>query len=392
MIQQVKESFCAERKSTKKQHQSFPHGPSIHTVGSFKKLFPFFISMDTTTLRFAPSDYGTPEFNSPLEPNGPAAMMLAMAEAFGLEWNDTFVTTTSSELLNETYQDNNSTAGSVDNEPQFYSPLYRIIGTFFQGIIFLVGVLGNAMVVYVVAKSKAMRSPTNCYLVSLAIADCITLIASVPQEILSYYLVGNKWIWGSIGCAGFIYSQKVSINASALSLTAFTVERYIAICHPMRAHSVCTVRRAKKILIGVWIFAVCYCSPWLFLTTTIPLEYKGYNDSVECVHKVNRKNDIYIAYYMADLVTFYVIPLILSTILYTRIARTLFLSNRATRSQEYNAPGGQLTAAPTSTKSHSSRVQVSVYFTSLSQSYRLIVLRFSAMFLLYKRGTIYTSI
>nr|CAD7426975.1 unnamed protein product [Timema monikensis] len=83
-----------------------------------------------------------------------------------------------------------------------------------------------------------MRSPKR---MSMAVADCVVLLASVPNEILYYYLVGNLWIWGDVGCAGFIFFQNLGINASSLSLVAFTVERYIAICHPLKAHTVCTV-------------------------------------------------------------------------------------------------------------------------------------------------------
>lgn len=74
-------------------------------------------------------------------------------------------------------------------DPIYYTYSYRFVGTFFQGLIFLIGVLGNILVVFVVARNKSMHSPTNCYLVSLAIADCIVLLAAIPQELVSYYLV-----------------------------------------------------------------------------------------------------------------------------------------------------------------------------------------------------------
>lgn len=112
-------------------------------------------------------------------------------------------------------------------DPVYFSHSYRIVGTFFQGLIFLIGVLGNILVVFVVAKTKSMHSPTNCYLVSLAIADCIVLIAAIPQEIVSYYIVGSRWIWGDVGCALLIFFQNLGINASSLSLAAFTIERYV---------------------------------------------------------------------------------------------------------------------------------------------------------------------
>jgi len=64
-----------------------------------------------------------------------------------------------------------------------------------------------------------------------------------------------------------VFTQYLGVNVSSLSITAFTVERYIAICHPMRAQTMCTVRRAKRIIVVLWTFGVTYCAPWLGLTT-----------------------------------------------------------------------------------------------------------------------------
>ncbi len=100
--------------------------------------------------------------------------------------------------------------------------------------------------------------------------------------------------------------------------------RYIAICKPFLAQTMCTVNRAKKIIGGVWIFAFVYCFPWLFLTSTFPIFYKGYSDVKICEFKLSREQ--YLGYYFTDLIVFYVIPLLLSVILYTQIARILYKS------------------------------------------------------------------
>lgn len=65
------------------------------------------------------------------------------------------------------------------------------------------------LLLQVVYRTRSMHSPTNCYLVSLAAADCVVLIASVPNEILSYYVIGSQWIWGPIGCAIFVFLQNL---------------------------------------------------------------------------------------------------------------------------------------------------------------------------------------
>lgn len=106
-----------------------------------------------------------------------------------------------STLANETAANCNanwSTAaptGPVYLDPSYYSMNYRIVGTVFQGIVFAVGVLGNIMVVIVVWQTRSMHTPTNCYLVSLSVADFMVLIASVPNEIIAYYLLGESFFY-----------------------------------------------------------------------------------------------------------------------------------------------------------------------------------------------------
>lgn len=71
------------------------------------------------------------------------------------------------------------------------------------------------------------------------------------------------WKYPSITLAaqGCVLCQK----CESAVLFFFCAHRYIAICHPMKAQTVCTVSRAKRIITGVWIFTCVYCMLWLFL-------------------------------------------------------------------------------------------------------------------------------
>ena len=71
----------------------------------------------------------------------------------------------------------------VCSQPEYYGQVYGLVGSLFQSSILLVGVLGNLMVVVTVRGTKSLHTTTNCYLVSLALADLITLLSSVPQVV-----------------------------------------------------------------------------------------------------------------------------------------------------------------------------------------------------------------
>ncbi|KAM9494969.1 thyrotropin-releasing hormone receptor b [Clarias gariepinus] len=217
----------------------------------------------------------------------------------------------------ETFTSSNHTLG-----PWMDSGLeYKVISTLLVFTICVLGIVGNVMVILVVLTTKHMRTPTNCYLVSLAVADLTVLTAAgLPNVADSVY---GSWVFGHAGCLGITYFQYLGINASSCSITAFTVERYIAICHPIKAQSLCTYARAKRIILTVWLFTSLYCVMWFYLSDTKELEYSDVT-VVTCGYRVSR--ELYLPIYFFDFSVFFVLPLALATVLYGLIARILFLN------------------------------------------------------------------
>uniref|UniRef100_A0A8C0UBN8 Thyrotropin-releasing hormone receptor n=1 Tax=Cyanistes caeruleus TaxID=156563 RepID=A0A8C0UBN8_CYACU len=183
-----------------------------------------------------------------------------------------------------------------------------------------VGIAGNAMVVLVVLRTKHMVTPTNCYLVSLAVADLIVLLAAGLPNISE---VLASWVYGYAGCLCITYLQYLGINISAWSIAAFTVERYIAICHAIKAQLLCTVSRARRIIASLWLFTSLYCLMWFFLVDTTQVTFSD-GAQVTCGYRVSRS--LYMPIYFLDFAVFYVIPLGLATVLYGLIARILLAS------------------------------------------------------------------
>jgi len=63
---------------------------------------------------------------------------------------------------------------------------------------------------------------------------------------------------------------EITSSASILTIVAFTVERYVAICHPLRAHTYTRPSRAVKTVLVVWIVAVVSALPYPIHTRIYP--------------------------------------------------------------------------------------------------------------------------
>ncbi|XP_022239323.1 pyrokinin-1 receptor-like, partial [Limulus polyphemus] len=135
--------------------------------------------------------------------------------------------------------------------------------TAIYSVILLTGVIGNIFTCVVIARNKYMHTATNYYLFSLAVSDVLLLVLGLPQEI---YLLWQSYpyIFGESFCIIRGLTSETSTNASILTITAFTVERYLAICHPLRAYRMSQLPRAIKIIIGIWVVAALCSVPVVF--------------------------------------------------------------------------------------------------------------------------------
>ncbi|CAN9500974.1 unnamed protein product [Ophioblennius macclurei] len=118
-------------------------------------------------------------------------------------------------------------------------------------LIFLVGIVGNALTCTVIARNKVMWTPTNYYLFSLAVSDLLVLLLGMPLEL--YELWQNyPFLLGEAGCYFKTFLFEMVCLASILNVTALSVERYIAVVHPLRAKYVVTRTHAKRVIVTVW--------------------------------------------------------------------------------------------------------------------------------------------
>ncbi|XP_060554067.1 orexin receptor type 2-like [Ruditapes philippinarum] len=132
---------------------------------------------------------------------------------------------------------------------------------------FVVGVVGNILVCFAVWINKDLRTITNIFMVNLSIADLLIIIFCLPSALLVD--VTATWFLGTIACKIHIFLATLTISVSVMTLCAISVERWYAICHPLRFHS--TVRRARYIIIIIWIASACIAVPELITSTVVPL-------------------------------------------------------------------------------------------------------------------------
>ncbi|XP_044271458.1 octopamine receptor Oamb [Tribolium madens] len=177
-------------------------------------------------------------------------------------------------------------------------------------------IVGNCLVIAAVFCSSKLRSVTNLFIVSLAVADLLVGVAVLPFS--ATWEVFKVWIFGDVWCNMWLALDVWMCTASILNLCAISLDRYVAVTRPITYPSIMSPSRAKLLIAGLWVLSFVICFPPLV----------GWKETERrCPWKCELTNEAGYVVYSA-LGSFY-IPMFVMLFFYWRIYRAAIRTTRA---------------------------------------------------------------
>ena len=215
------------------------------------------------------------------------------------------------------------------------TPGYVTIFSILAPIVSAIGIVGIITTIIVLSR-KSLCTSTNCYLIALSVADLGFLIVLFPRFFERHltnekqaYLFGIFFNYARIFMTTFL-SASVWINV------VLAAERYIAIVHPLRANMICSIRRARFVIIVVYIYSFVIWIPYFFEYKVVTATYEAYcMGSTTFMHTapwlfVNSKGkEIY--RWIADCTLSAILPFLFLLVLNTRLIYEIRVSTRYIR-------------------------------------------------------------
>ncbi|CAD1480201.1 unnamed protein product [Heterotrigona itama] len=201
--------------------------------------------------------------------------------------------------------------------------LYFLLDFFHQYYIpsiILLGLVGNLLSCVVFLNTHLRIRSSSYYLAALATADfgfLITLLLVWLNNTIGWK-VFNKDGW----CETLVYVSAVCSSLSVWLIVAFTVERFIAVQYPLHRPHICTIARAKTIVLVLVILALASHS-YSFVTAGVTIR-----DGEEyCDLKVEYLETMKIIS-IIDSIASLIAPLVLIIVMNTMIMRNLLRFSR----------------------------------------------------------------
>ncbi|XP_038622338.1 C-C chemokine receptor type 3-like [Tachyglossus aculeatus] len=127
---------------------------------------------------------------------------------------------------------------------QLLPPLYSLV--------FIVGLVGNVVVVLILIKYRRLRIVTNIYLLNLAFSDLLFLF-TLPFWI--HTEVKSEWVFGNSMCKFVSGLYHMGLYSEIFFIVLLTIDRYLAIVHVVFALQVRTVTFGIVTSAITWVLA-----------------------------------------------------------------------------------------------------------------------------------------
>ena len=175
--------------------------------------------------------------------------------------------------MNTALQENDSSLDNcLDCElqdcPVGFSQTSQVIFTLICLISGTFAIGGNFAILVALYRTSVLSTRVNSYYIaSLAFADFMIGLAMTPLYICYALAYDTLWL---IKIEGYLWI--VTVTATTYSLSAVSLDRFVAVVYPLHYHQVMTDRRCRAVLFLVWFASVIFGSPRLVLDDFVKLE------------------------------------------------------------------------------------------------------------------------
>ncbi|KAM4529391.1 C-C chemokine receptor type 6a [Fundulus diaphanus] len=165
--------------------------------------------------------------------------------------------------INPIYDYDDDYTNSSTESPCEFSTSYSVslvVGPYIHAIICILGLVGNGLVILTYAFYKRTKSMTDVYLLNVAIADLLFVLA------LPFIIYNELYSWpmGQVACKLLRGSYSVNLYSGMLMLACISTDRYIAIVQARRSFRLRSLSYSRVICVLIWLCAVLVSVPTFY--------------------------------------------------------------------------------------------------------------------------------
>lgn len=181
----------------------------------------------------------------------------------------------------------------------------------FLGLIILAALAGNTLILASLYRFTYLQTKTNAFVLNLAIADLFLAFFAMPFTFVTS--IKYEWIFGTVMCQITAVLNSIFCEASILTLTFVSLERFLAIVFPLKYETLVTPKRVKIVIGYIWFQAVlCASSTFVFSRFTF-LRFESI-----CTVDWGFKT----AYTLMFAIVFFYVPFLVTAVLYCVVLNT----------------------------------------------------------------------
>ena len=140
-----------------------------------------------------------------------------------------------------------------------------------MGALCLLGFVGNVMCLVVLCSER--RKNANTHLLSaLAVFDWLLLLSLFVASVLPRFCLYTRTCIGYVSFLRNVRAAMIGLwlagsmvqTATIWMMVAVTFDRFLAVCSPLQTRAASSSRRARRFIVGVVVFSVCFNIPRCF--------------------------------------------------------------------------------------------------------------------------------